>query len=269
MKHSRGIAILLELAAAATSLPNVAAAQAAGARATVTEQKVSGSPMHYFVSPPDGWTRDREWPVVVVVTDAYREFQAAAQAFADARGSRPFIIVVPLVLSGGASAQAHMTEFDYTAADWAAAAREGNCKFDEDGMTAVLADVRERYHGAPRVFMTGWEAGGHVVLSQLFNHPERVSGIVAATPNYQARCVAGGASASGESVTIPIRGFHGSNDSAWGSADRPYLVDQWQRADSMARAHGFTNVKDTVIQGEGHGPMPAAVLDFFSRFIKR
>src|SRR6185437_2719238 len=152
---------------------------------------------------------------------------------------------------------------DYSASDWAIAARDGNCKFDEDGLTAVLADVREQYHGAPRVFITGWEAGGHVVLSQLFNHPDRVRGIAAVTPNYQARCVTGNPKAPSGSIAIPIRGFHGSNDTAWGSADRPYVVDQWQRTDSTAHARGFTDVKDTVIQGEGHGAIPAAVLDFF------
>jgi poly(3-hydroxybutyrate) depolymerase len=256
------LAVLAATAAAATT----ACAQAGNA--SLTEQKLAGNPMHYLVSLPSAWTPDREWPVVVVITDAYREFETTAKAFADARGPRPFIIVVPLVLSGGASAQAHMTDFDYSAADWATAARDGNCKFDEDGMSAVLADVRTRYRGASRVFMTGWEAGGHVVLSQLFNHPERVAGIVAVTPNYQARCVVGAARATGESVMIPIRGFHGSNDRAWGSTDRPWLVDQWQRADSVARVRGFTNVKDTLIQGEGHGAMPAAVLEFFSRFIR-
>jgi hypothetical protein len=46
-------------------------------------------------------------------------------------------------------------------------------------------------------------------------------------------------------------------------------VQQWRIADSTARARGFTNVKDTLIQGEGHGAMAAASLDFFSRFLPR
>lgn len=119
---------------------------------------------------------------------------------------------VPPVLSGGAPAKSHVTGFDCTAADWALADRIGNRKFDDDGATAVLADVRARFHGSARVFLAGWEAGGHVVLSQRFNHPERVQGVVAATPNYLARCVEGSPRASGAAVAIPIRGFHGGDD---------------------------------------------------------
>lgn len=255
------------LLAVATSSLAYGQESAMSPRTAIVEQRVTARPMHYFVSLPEHWTPDRDWPVVVVITDAYREFQATARAFADARGSKPFIIVVPLVLSGGAPAQKHMTDFDYSASDWAVAERVGNCKFDEDGMTAALADVRARYRGDPRVFFTGWEAGGHVVLAQLFNHPDRVRGVVAATPNYLARCVQGNAKPSRVAASIPIRGFHGSDDTGWGAADQSWWVTQWRLVDSTARARGFTSVKDTVIQNEGRGSMPSAVLSFFAALI--
>lgn len=263
------IATIAAAAARVHAQTSGSASAGAAAGAVVTEQKISNRAMHYFVSLPDGWSPERGWPVLVVITDAYREFQSTARAFAQARGARPFIIVVPLVLSGGAPARAHANDFDYSAGDWSMAAREGNCRFDERGITAMLADVRARYHAEPRMFIAGWEAGGHVVPSQLFNHPERLRGVVAVTPNFQSRCVDRHATAAGAAAPIPIRGFHGSDDTAWGSADRPWLVDQWQRADSLARARGFANVKDTVIQGEGHGAMPSAIVEFFGQLVGR
>lgn len=234
---------------------------------TITERRAPGHPMRYFVARPGGWTNDRTWPVLVVITDAYREFESTAQAFAAARGAGRFIIVVPEVLSGGAPAKAHATDFDYSAADWAFAERVGNCKFDDDGLAAVLRDVTDQDHGEQRVFITGWEAGGHVVFAQLFNHPERVRAAVAVTPNFQKRCVTEGRRVTGSVAATPIRVFHGADDTAWGSADRPWLVDQWHRADSLAKARGFTSVPDSLIPGEGHGAMPNAIIAYFTRLL--
>jgi poly(3-hydroxybutyrate) depolymerase len=234
------------------------------APAVVEERHPSTHPMHYFVSLPTGWTRDTPWPVVIVITDADRAFAATARRFADARGSSPFIVVVPLVLSGGPTAQAHMTDFDYSQDTWALVGRVGNCRFDEDGLSAIIADVHERYNGDTRVLLTGLEAGGHVVLSQLFNHPERVRGVAAVAPNFLMRCVTADGPPAGASSTIPVRGFHGSADSMYVSTSQPWLRQQWAKADSLARARGFSNVTDTLIPGAGHDAMPREVLAFFS-----
>jgi dienelactone hydrolase len=234
--------------------------------ASVVEERTPAThPIHYFISLPQGWTRDRAWPVAVVIPDAYREFENTARLFGAARGSLPFIVVVPLVLSGGGTARQHMGDFDYTAAVWTFADSVGNCRFDDDGMTAVLRDVREKYGASENVFIAGWEAGGHVVLAQLFDHPERFRAVVAVTPNFQARCVTAARGASQAAATIPVRGFHGANDAGW-AAGQP-LYSQWPRVDSVARARGFTNVADTLIPGQGHGPMPADVFRFFASLL--
>jgi hypothetical protein len=51
--------------------------------------------MRYHLALPAGWTRERTWPVVVVIPDAGREFVPNLQAFVTARGDRPFILVAP------------------------------------------------------------------------------------------------------------------------------------------------------------------------------
>ncbi|HEY1952500.1 MAG TPA: hypothetical protein VGG76_06815 [Gemmatimonadaceae bacterium] len=235
--------------------------------ALVEERTATTHPIHYLVSLPQGWTREKRWPVVIVITDAYREFHETAREFASARGSRPFIIVVPLVLSGGGPAKQHRTDFDYAPAVWTFADSVGSCRFDDQGMTAVLRDVHREYNGDNRIFITGWEAGGHVVLAQLFGHPERIRALAVSTPNFQGRCVSANGRVARSLANIPVRGFHGVDDVTW-VRGQP-LYDQWPQLESVAHARGFTNVADTLIPHQGRGPMPDAVLSFFNGFLGR
>jgi len=236
-----------------------AAAHAQGAASPVVARTAVGHPMHYLISLPAGWTPDRRWPALVVIPDADRHFDEATRTFAAARGNLPFIIVTPLVLSGGGTAQQHMGDFDYDGAAWTRASRDGNCTFDEDGLTAVIADVRTRYHAEDKFFITGWEAGGHVVLSQVLDHPERWRAAAVATPNFIGRCLAGGAPThDATTAALPVRVLHGSLDHAAWSVGQP-LYSQWLRLDSLAQARGFTNVKEVVAPGRDHGPLAQEV----------
>lgn len=222
--------------------------------------------MRYLVSLPSGWSATRTWPALVVITDADREFAKATQTFAAARGRLPVVIVTPLVLSGGGSAQQHTGDFDYGADAWARAAADGNCKFDDDGLTAVIADVRQRYHTEDKVFIAGWEAGGHVVLAQVLDHSDRLRGAAVATPNFIGRCLDTGASSHTAAAALPVRILHGSVDTLAWSPGRP-LYSQWLRFDSLARQRGFTNVKDLTAPGRGHGPLAAETFAWLATLI--
>lgn len=225
--------------------------------ARVEKHAAPGHPMHYFASPPDNWKADRDWPVLVVITDAAREFEETTRVFANARGAAPFVVVTPLVLSGGGTAQQHMDAFDYDRAAWDRAAKDGNCAFDADGLTAVLADVRQRYHTESKVFMTGWEAGGHVVLSQVLNAPERLRGAVVVTPNFQSRCVIEPpARHDAAAMRVPIRNLVGSNDEL---AVHGPIGAQWGAFETLARARGFTDLTMTTLPGRGHGSLAPEV----------
>jgi dienelactone hydrolase len=223
--------------------------------------------MHYFVSLPAGWNRSRRWPVVVVITDAYREFAETARNFATERASRPFIIVVPLVLTGGPPAAQHVTDFDYGPAEWSYADSVGACRFDDDGLAAILRDVQQRDNGDDRVFITGWESGGHVVIAQLLEHPERLRAAVAVTPNSQGRCVSSDRRVGESWATMPVRIFHGADDAAW-AAGQP-LYTQWFRVDTATRLRGFSNVLDTTIVHQGHGSLAAHVLSYLAGLLPR
>ena len=241
---------------------------AQGAPRPIEARTAPGHPMHYLVSLPAGWTAQRQWPVVVVIPDAERHFEEATREFSAVRGDRPFVLVTPLVLGGGGTAQQHMDDFDYSQDVWARIATDGNCKFDEDGLTAVLNDVRQRFHTDDKVFMTGWEAGGHVVLAQLLNHPERLRGVAVATPNYAGRCVDDSPPAHDRAMlAMPVRMFHGSLDVSGAGRGTP-LNSQWMRFDAVARSRGYTDLADVEAPNRGHGSLSAEVMAWIATLIK-
>jgi len=242
-------------------------AQQTDAPQGIIERTASAHPIHYFVSLPTGWNAQRTWPVIVVIPDAEREFRKTAALFADARGARPFVIVVPMVLGGGGTAQQHKTDFDYPDSTWRVADRAGYCDFDEDGLTAVLDDVRRLYHTDSRIFLTGWEAGGHVVVPQLLRHPERLRAAAIVTPNFLGRCVVPSTrSLTDAESRIPVRVFGGDKDPAWASTSP--LVTQSARFDSLARARGFRSVSDSLIRNGGHGALAADVVGYFASLLQ-
>ena len=254
--------LLLTICAAASGLT----AQQPNTSQAVVERTATTHPIHYFISLPPGWNAQRAWPVIVVIPDAEREFRKAAATFAEARGSTPFIIVVPMVLGGGGTAQQHKSDFDYPDSAWRVADRVGYCDFDEDGLAAVLNDVRRLYHTDSRIFLTGWEAGGHVVIPQVLRHPERMRAVAIVTPNFLGRCVVPSTrSLTDAESRIPVRVFGGDKDPAWASTSP--LVTQSARFDSLAKTRGFRNVSDSLIKNGGHGALAADVVGYFASLL--
>src|SRR5678816_2490171 len=90
------------LAAFASLLVACAAPRVAG-RSAPEIYAATGHVMKYAVSLPARWTRDRAWPVVVVIPDATRDFAGNLAEFTTKGASTPFIFVAPhVVTSGGA-----------------------------------------------------------------------------------------------------------------------------------------------------------------------
>jgi hypothetical protein len=244
---------------------------APGAGADVTapiERTATTHPMRYWVSRPQGWSARQRWPVVVVIPGAEREFLAETREFAAARGTRPFLVVTPLVLSAGGTAQDHRAAFDYPDAAWARAARDGNCTFDRDGLDAVLADIQRLDAADSVVMLAAFEAGGHVAWAQLFSHPQRIAAAALVTPNYIGRCVdEAGIPRFAEHRMPPVRAFAGGRDSLW-SADSP-IRGQWLRARALALAHGFQSLTEIVVPDKGHELMASELLEFLDSASRR
>lgn len=227
----------------------------------------STHPIQYYLSLPEGWTRTKKWPVVVVIDSADREFLQAATAFAQARGSRPFILVTPLVVTNGGAGFRTVPTYQYSNDTWDRIQNSGQFKFDMDGLNAIMQDVVKDYGGEDKFFLTGLEAAGHTVWGVLFNHPETVRAAVLVCPNYAGRWVdEAHISNAPERADLPIRNFVGAHDTL--CAQGSPIHTQMMRAITIAGEHGYKNVAVVRIEGKGHERLAAEVLDYFSALTK-
>ena len=235
-------------------LPPVLAAPA------ITSHQTAAHPMRYHLALPEGWTPAKTWPVLIVIPDAHRDFEANLQRFIAARGSRPVILVAPEVLTCGGAAGLASPPYGYTDADWKAARQHDDFAFDDAGITAVLAEVATRWKGESKAFLTGWEAGGHTVWPLLFRHPERWRAVVPVTTNYQGRWMDEAAfSKDPARATVPVRVLTCGAPTGEDAQAVVRFRAQVERALAEAKAHGFTNLSETVVPGAPHGNLAAAV----------
>lgn len=221
----------------------------------------STHPMKYALSLPEG-RADGPRPVVVVIPDASRDFEGNLAAFARARGARPFVLVAPHVVTSGGAGYRRADTYRYSEADWKKVAEAGDFRFDDEGIAAVLADVRREFGGEERAFLTGWEAGGHTVWALAFRHPERWRAVAPVSTNYLGRWMDETAfSKDAARASLPIRVLFCEKAAA------PQGWDFWkgQTATAMkaAEAHGFGRVALVEAPGRPHGPLTDEVLAFF------
>jgi poly(3-hydroxybutyrate) depolymerase len=223
----------------------------------------TGHSMQYYLSLPDGWTAGKSWPVIVAVESANRDFRTNAEVFARARGSLPFIVVSPMVVTGGGAGFRPVPTYRYTDAVWNEIERVGQFEFDDAGIAAIVADVHRLYGGEERYFLTGWEAGGHTVWAMLFQHPERLRAVAPVSTNYQGRWMTPEKfSTSPARAVLPVRVFQ--------SAHPPtqFLAQQTANAIAIAKEHGYTSVSITPVD-KPHGPLADEVVRWFAEMLGR
>ncbi|MEO8130322.1 MAG: hypothetical protein ABJF23_11525 [Bryobacteraceae bacterium] len=223
-------------------------------------------PMQYYVSKPQGWNPARKWPVVVVIESANREFERTLGVFAKARGSMPFLLVVPLVTTNGGANYRQADTYHYSEAVWRQIEQD-RCKFDRDGIAAVVSDVRKLFGGEDKYFLTGWEAGGHTVWPMIFQHPEALRAAAPAVTNYAGRCMDSGFSTSAARADLPVTVFQ--VDAGRDVAPGKFVYIQSQQAMGIAREHGFRKVSEQIVADQPHGPLADAILAYFATIIAR
>jgi dienelactone hydrolase len=253
--------VLLVIATAAESGSAPAAVRAD--ITTITHHRAASHPMRYHLALPPGWKAGREWPVLVVIPDAARDFEANLKHFVGARGSRPYILVAPEVLSCGGARSRTLDRYSYARTEWDSLQGGDDFAFEDAGLAAVLAEVHARWHGEPRAFLTGWEAGGHTVWAQAMRHPERWCGVVPVTPNYQRRGLDSSAfSRAPERTSLPIQVLRCGAPTADSRQAVAAVESQIALALGDARDHGFPSRLERVVPGMDHGPLPGPVLDW-------
>jgi len=217
--------------------------------------------MRYHVALPQAWSAERQWPVVVVIPDAGRDFAGNLQSFVRARGERPYILVAPEVLSCGGQRSRTIDHYSYAPAIWDSLQHVDDFAFDDDGVGAVLADVHRLWHGEDKAFLTGWEAGGHTVWALTFRHPERWRGIAPVSTNYQRRGVdATQFARDPKRASLPIQCLREGSPNPQIAPSMKGLDQQTASALEDARAQGFAPASVRVVPGADHGPLAEAVL---------
>jgi poly(3-hydroxybutyrate) depolymerase len=145
-----------------------------GPKGTPPEQRAASThPMRYFISLPPNWSKDRTWPVVIAGAGSGKEWTHNATVYAAERDKRkyPFITITPVAVTLGA--YRHDTRWPYDSVAWGLIEREGRCKFDIDGIRAIMADVAANFSGEPKAFITGFSGGGQLPIALALLHPEQ------------------------------------------------------------------------------------------------
>lgn len=222
-----------------------------------------GHPMQYYISLPKGWKKEQQWPVVVVIESADKEYRENALRFVRARKDMPFILVAPFNVNNSRSGRRDPAVFPYSEATWDYIDKTGDCKFNMDGLTQLIADIQQEYNGEAQYYITGFEAGAHTVWQMLFQHPERLKAAAPVAGNYNRNsCMEEPLFSKDPSrVNLPVRGFAASLDSSYGPHGIVY--SQWLNARQQAVIHGYTNIAEMIVPGKGHVPLPAEVMNWF------
>lgn len=226
-------------------------------------KKASSHPIQYYISLPNNWSAKTKWPVVIVVSDANKQFKKDAKQFVDARKDLPFIIISPFITTNGTQGHRDSTIYPYSKSVWDTIDKLSICKFDIEGLQNIITDVKRNYSGSDKVFITGFEAGTHLVWAMIFQQPELLYAAAPVAGNYRNRCMESDFFSSNASKTdLPIRNFTGSDDKDFGINGRVY--NQYLEAKNLAISHGYRNISETEVKGKGHVLLPEEVLSYFN-----
>jgi hypothetical protein len=230
-------------------------------------KKAANHPIRYYISLPANWSPEKTWPVIVAIEAAEKEFKLNAERFVEARGDLPFIIVSPVITTNGNHGQHDPKIYPYSIADWKFIDSVSTCEFDTKGMAAIINDIKSLYHGEDKIYITGYEAGAHLVWTMILRFPEKLNAAAPVASNFQSRCVEEKSISNDPSgIHLPVRGITGYNDMYFG-AKGPYY-NQYENAKALATSHGFDNISEIRVAGKDHVPLPADVMDWFASLLK-
>ena len=222
----------------------------------------SHHPIQYYLSLPEGWTSARKWPVVFTIEGGLKNFYNSAAVYSVARKHLPFIIVSPAILTdGGGDHQRNLPEYHYTSEVWDDIDKTGICAFDQQGLDAIMTDLRQQYAAEDKYFITGHSAGAHLTWAMVLMHPESLAAAATSCGNFNGRCITKVSSAP-ERVNLPVRAFQGDLDE-----HRQGLEGQFATARELATAQGYRNISFELVKGMGHNPLAEQVLAYFNSLL--
>lgn len=220
-------------------------------------------PIQYYLALPKNWSADKTWPILVTVEGAGCNWLGNCNAFLGARGDRPFILVTPLTFCNTNKLEkAKYPGYPQKLLD--EVEKSGRLKWDEEGLLAILEDVRREFHGRDTFFITGFSGGGNLTWRMIFGHPEKLAGASPACANFY---MTGTISQAPERETVPVKAFQGDKDEYLNG--NPNLNAQWETAKKFCDENGFKNVSREMLPGVGHSACVKEVWEFFSGLLSK
>ena len=218
-------------------------------------------PIQYFISLPQGWNKNKKWPVLLVIESADKQYKINAERFINARGNLPFIIVAPFIVTNGSQGQRDPAVFPYSTNTWDRIDKEGVCNFDKDGINQIIKDVQIAYGAEDKYFVTGFEAGNHLLWTLVLQQPEQLYAAAPVAGNFIGRCMdASLFSIHPAREFLPVCSFYGEMDEYWTKG----FHTQDLNARKLAKDHGYKNITEKEIKNKGHVPLPEEVTTYFA-----
>lgn len=221
--------------------------------------------MQYYLQLPKGWTPAKKYTIVVGIEGAGSNFKGMLSALTSNRGDLPVICVTPQTFSSTNSLAGQAAKYTY-APDLVAEYDNGDrFKFDEEGLLAVIADVKKDFSGEDKFCITGFSGGGNLTWLFVFQHPDMLLGASPACGNFATRKY--DIPDVPEKATLPVHAFQGDKDEYWHNP--PNLEVQWVAAKKLADENGYKNVTRDMLPGVGHSGCGDKVMAFFGTLIKK
>lgn len=247
-----------QLAAAAARQKALQAAEAVVSVTTPLLKKCTGHEMMYYLSLPEGWTADKDWPVLVAVEGAGCNFYGACTSYSG-KDNTTYIVVTPHTFSN--TNEILPAKYKYSPELCQKYQRGGRLDFDDPGIQAAMVDLRKTYNAREKFFITGFSGGGNACWRFTLCHPEM---LVASSPNCANFAAAGPETKAPERETLPVKAFQGEKDEYLAA-----LNMQWENAKAEADRRGFKNVTRVMVPEAGHGVGRKLILDFFAEHLPK
>ncbi len=221
-------------------------------------RKASTHDMEYYLVLPKDWSPKKTWPVLVYVEGAGCNFRGGLMSYHSNRGKDPYIMITPQTFSS----TNQLSKDKYTYRQELIDTYQGGNRlgFDEEGLLAVLADLRKDFNAEERIFISGFSGGGNLTWRMVFGHPEMLVAAAPACPNF---ANAGTISEDPAREALPVHVFQGEDDEYL----KTMLEGQWLGAKRLLDEHGFKNVGRTLAPGVGHSAFVKVVLDHFRQYL--
>ncbi|MGE0432629.1 MAG: hypothetical protein AB7S36_10250 [Planctomycetota bacterium] len=237
------------------------------AETTPIIRKASTHTMHYYLTLPKGWSEDKTWPIIVAVEGAGCGFAGCHGLYVRERKDQPFIIITPIGFSNTNSLTNSGPKYPQYPAELLteieARGQAHRLDWDEEGLLAVLADVRKEFKGRSKIFITGFSGGGMLTWTMVMRHPDMVAAAAPSCGNFTPS-IDNGKLPTPPDPALPIIAFQGKDDGYLESILNP----QWGPCEQCYKKMGFTNVERRMVPG-GHNNFAGLIVPFFTEHLAR